>query len=210
MTVAEVACILLPHRGRSFSRQDQKAMRAAQIFREFFEWRWAPCVGLTAGSLAYVGLALLIIPSQIDGSSHPPDGGPAVNAATALTNTAFASSLTQSSFAAAVPAAREPMHRPAPPTPTFNDAASPPRRGFSPPIDQPPPPPPPPPPAPVQAAAAPTPTPGATPAPAPGQAAPPPTQQPVLNASAAEPAPTPPAPGESPAQQQQLQQQQTQ
>ena len=44
-----------------FSRQDQKAMRAARILRDFFEWRWAPCVALTVGSLAYVGLAVLLM-----------------------------------------------------------------------------------------------------------------------------------------------------
>src|SRR6478735_1882685 len=42
-------------------------MRAPRLVRDFFEWRWAPCVGLTAGSLAFVMLALLFIPTRIGG-----------------------------------------------------------------------------------------------------------------------------------------------
>src|SRR6478609_8885356 len=40
-------------------------MRVPRLVRDFFEWRWAPCVGLTAGSLAFVALALLLIPTRI-------------------------------------------------------------------------------------------------------------------------------------------------
>ncbi|HYP99492.1 MAG TPA: hypothetical protein VER96_12550 [Polyangiaceae bacterium] len=39
-------------------------MRAPQWVSEFFEWRWAPCVGLTAGSLAFVAFALILIPTH--------------------------------------------------------------------------------------------------------------------------------------------------
>ncbi len=42
-------------------------MRAPQMVNDFFEWRWAPCVGLTAGSLAFVAFALLLIPTRFDG-----------------------------------------------------------------------------------------------------------------------------------------------
>jgi hypothetical protein len=44
-------------------------MRAPPLVSDFFEWRWAPCVGLTAGSLAFVALALLLIPVQFDGTA---------------------------------------------------------------------------------------------------------------------------------------------
>jgi len=43
-------------------------MRVTQLASDFLDWRWAPCVGLTAGSLAFVALALLFIPTQIDGA----------------------------------------------------------------------------------------------------------------------------------------------
>jgi hypothetical protein len=42
-------------------------MRAPQWVSDFFDWRWAPCVGLTAGSLAFVALALLLIPTHFGG-----------------------------------------------------------------------------------------------------------------------------------------------
>ena len=45
-------------------------MRASQVVREFFKWRWAPVVALTAGSLVFVGLALLFIPDPV-GSARP-------------------------------------------------------------------------------------------------------------------------------------------
>lgn len=41
-------------------------MRVPSLVSEFIEWRWAPCVGLTAGSLAFVALSLLLIPAQIE------------------------------------------------------------------------------------------------------------------------------------------------
>jgi outer membrane biosynthesis protein TonB len=144
-------------------------MRAPQIVRDFLEWRWAPCVALTAGSLAYVGFAVLLIPSQIDGGSRTSDLPASFDRSATLPNTAFAASLTQNS-PAAPPTVHEPMHRSPPPAP--NDPVGVPRRGFSPPIEQPDPPPPPPPP-PSQ----------------PVQAAPPPMPQPVVNV----PPPQPPA-----------------
>jgi outer membrane biosynthesis protein TonB len=164
-------------------------MRAAQVIRDFFEWRWAPFVGLTVGSLAYVGLAVLIIPSQIDGGAPASERSTAFNTTAALPNTAYASALTQSSFSTA-PTVREPIHRAPPPPPPVSD---PPRRGFSPPIEQPdPPPPPPPPPPPVQVAPMPTPQPVLNQPPAmppPEQQTPSPTQPPPAQGddSAAQP-----------------------
>ena len=43
-------------------------MRAPRLVSDFFDWRWAPCVGLTAGSLAFVALALLLIPTRLGGA----------------------------------------------------------------------------------------------------------------------------------------------
>jgi len=42
-------------------------MRAPQLVTDFFEWRWSPCIGLTAGSLAFVAFAVLLIPTRIGG-----------------------------------------------------------------------------------------------------------------------------------------------
>ncbi len=41
-------------------------MRAPRVVREFFEWRWATCIALIAGALAFVVLALLLIPAQLE------------------------------------------------------------------------------------------------------------------------------------------------
>jgi hypothetical protein len=45
-------------------------MPAPPFVREFFQWRWAPVVALTAGSLVFVGLAVLFIPDPV-GSARP-------------------------------------------------------------------------------------------------------------------------------------------
>ncbi|HEY0469946.1 MAG TPA: hypothetical protein VGC79_37425 [Polyangiaceae bacterium] len=131
-------------------------MRAPQLVNDFFEWRWAPCVGLTAGSLTFVALALLVIPTRLGGeprvgSTLSAFDGPQPQRAI------FSSSLTRS--------ATEPESR------TADDARSArslprsgphgndetgvaPRRGFSPIIERPAPPPAPePPPAPAAAPA---------------------------------------------------------
>lgn len=47
-------------------------MRAPRFVSEFLEWRWAPCVGLTAGSLGFVAFALLVIPTRINGPELAP------------------------------------------------------------------------------------------------------------------------------------------
>ena len=153
-------------------------MRVPPLVREFLEWRWTPCVALIAGSLAFVGLALLLIPSQLESSprsaslagfDQPPPAA----------RTLFGASLAQGASLAAEHAsdeARAPSPRlPPPPSPAAMPEVQQ-ARGFSPIIeraDRPPPPdtsPPPPPPPPV----APTPAPEVTPPPAPAAATPPP------------------------------------
>jgi hypothetical protein len=176
-------------------------MRAPQIVRDFLEWRWAPCVALTVGSLTYVGLAVLLIPTQIDGGSRPSDLATAFDRSAALPGTAFAASLAPNSVAAP-PTAHEPVRHTSSQN-AANDPMGAPRRGFSPPIEQPetppqppPPPPPPPPPAPTPQAAMPTPQPvlNQPPPAAPQDQAPtpPPAPPPPANGDEAAP-PTPPA-----------------
>jgi hypothetical protein len=42
-------------------------MQVPPPIKAFLRWRWSPCVALTAGSLAFVALAVLLIPGQVDG-----------------------------------------------------------------------------------------------------------------------------------------------
>jgi hypothetical protein len=140
-------------------------MRVPQMVSDFFEWRWAPCVGLTAGSLGFVALALLLIPTSIAGEPR-----------VATTLSTFDSpppqrALYGSSLARSLTEPAEPHPRVArsvpPPAPRSNEMRPPPQRGFSPIIDRPEPPAPPPAPpaevvAPVAPAAPPEPVPGST------------------------------------------------
>jgi hypothetical protein len=132
-------------------------MRAPQLVSDFFEWRWAPCVGLTAGSLAFVALSLLVIPTHFRGEPRE-----------SSSLSAFASPEPQraifgSSLARSEPDARRSDLRAAStlsaPIARGTDRGAPPARGFSPILERPEPPPP-----------APTPTPAIAepPAPAPG------------------------------------------
>jgi hypothetical protein len=165
-------------------------MRAARIVRDFLEWRWAPCVALTAGSLAYVGLALLLIPNELGSGSSSADGTAIFARPTQLPNTAFASSLARSPFESTPSTHEAAPHPTAPP----RAPEAPVRRGFSPPIEQPeaPPPPPPPPPPPVVQAPVVQPPPGVPGMQAPStQAAPVPTTQPAVPPPAPPPAPEP-------------------
>jgi len=41
-------------------------MPAPRAVRAFFEWRWATAVALIAGALAFIALALLLIPTELD------------------------------------------------------------------------------------------------------------------------------------------------
>jgi len=108
-------------------------MRAPQLVSDFFAWRWAPCVGLTAGSLAFVALSLLLIPTSFGG--EPRVGSTLGNVDDLRSQKAiFSSSLTRSAI--------EPQERPsvarslpvAPPT--INQTGAPPQRGFSPIIER--------------------------------------------------------------------------
>jgi hypothetical protein len=157
-------------------------MRVPPMVSEFFEWRWAPCVGLTAGSLAFVALALLLIPTQFDGAS----GAASLRNETALLDRATAvpprallgaslprnfGGLGRNSEQASAPSRRELFTPPPGPPPGMSEQAAPPQRGFSPIIDRPdpppaPPPPAPPPPAPVEVAAPPPQVPPPAPTPA--------------------------------------------
>ncbi|HEX3776037.1 MAG TPA: hypothetical protein VHV51_16310 [Polyangiaceae bacterium] len=164
-------------------------MRAPQILTDFFEWRWAPCVALTAGSLAYVGLAVLFIPNQFEsGTSSNSNSASMIGVPP---STAFASSVTQSAFTSA-PMRQEPeRHFAAPAEPAVEQPI---RRGFSPPLERPDMPPP----QPVPQPAAP-PQPATPPPPPPVEAAP---AQPVAAPGVEAPAaPQPPTP--TPEQQQQ-------
>jgi hypothetical protein len=115
-------------------------MRVPQMVSDFFEWRWAPCVGLTAASLAFVALALLLIPSHIGGEPR---------AAAALNSFSSPRALYGSSLAQTLSEPAEPLDdvRPArslPPPASRGNARGPaPQRGFSPIIDRPEPPQPP-------------------------------------------------------------------
>jgi hypothetical protein len=154
-------------------------MRVSPLVSEFFEWRWAPCVGLTAGSLAFVALALLLIPTQFDGAPASSSLASVSPAFDRPESPAPQRALFGASLARSLPGIgrnsdqASPPPRPARVEPVAVSEPAP-QRGFSPVIDRPeppPPPPPPPPPAPVVEAApapAPAPVPVATPpAPAP-------------------------------------------
>ncbi|MET0793950.1 MAG: hypothetical protein ABW061_20690 [Polyangiaceae bacterium] len=134
-------------------------MRVPPLVSEFFEWRWAPCVGLTAGSLAFVALSLLLIPTQFDGSpalSFPNESAmltrpTAVNPPHALFGASLpsnVSSMSRNSDPASPPSRPERVD-----PPPASQPAAPIQRGFSPILDRPeplapPPPAPPPPPTP--------------------------------------------------------------
>ena len=108
-------------------------MRVPQLMSDFLDWRWAPCVGLTAGSLAFVALALVCIPTQFDGA-------PATGAAQSFARAngtpqraLFGAALTRESTMARPPAREEssPERSPEPP-PAQNAPTGPQQRGFSP------------------------------------------------------------------------------
>jgi len=112
-------------------------MRAPQLVSDFLAWRWAPCVGLTAGSLAFVALALLLIPTSFGGEPHV---GRTLGSFDDLRSqkAIFSSSLTRSAI--------EPQERPESQlrvprslpvaTPPINQAGAPLQRGFSPIIER--------------------------------------------------------------------------
>jgi hypothetical protein len=79
-------------------------MALPPVVSDFLEWRWMPSVALTAGSLVFVGLAVALIPSQVDGSK-PTASLAAFDRPAAPPNTTFGASLPQS------PTMGEPMRR---------------------------------------------------------------------------------------------------
>ena len=131
-------------------------MRVPQMVSDFFEWRWAPCIGLTAGSLAFVALALLFIPTRLGGERRdfatPSYDTPRPQRA--LYASSLSPSLTESAERQQDDARTSNPEPQASPQPNETGAL---RRGFSPIVDRPAPPPaaPVPPPAPVDAPAPP-------------------------------------------------------
>ncbi|HET7543325.1 MAG TPA: hypothetical protein VFK05_25805 [Polyangiaceae bacterium] len=130
-------------------------MRLPQWVSDFFEWRWAPCFGLTAGSLAFVALALILIPTRFGGEPR------ALSNLSTYQNPPPQRAIFSSALARSAVESDEPrtdarrVARPAPsPAPQRTESGAPLQRGFSPVIERPEPlPPPAPPPTPTPAAA---------------------------------------------------------
>jgi hypothetical protein len=147
-------------------------MRVPPLVSDFFEWRWAPCVGLTAGSLAFVALALLLIPTQFDGAasvSSSANETALLDRASAVAPRALLGASLPRNFGGIGRDSEQPIPPPRrdrlEPASGMSEQATPLQRGFSPIIDRPEPPPaPPPPPAAVEVAPPPQPP---TPAPSP-------------------------------------------
>lgn len=109
-------------------------MRAPQWVSDFFDWRWAPCVGLTAGSLAFVALALLLIPTRFGGEPRVVSTFRAYEAPRSQ-RAIFSSALTRPETAAEDRAAEVARVAPVVPQPspqTGEEIAPAPQRGFSP------------------------------------------------------------------------------
>jgi len=139
-------------------------MRVPQLVSDFVEWRWAPCVGLTAGSLTFVALALLLIPTRLGGEPR------VVSTLSSFENARpqraiFSSSLTGKLTEPTARLGEElSVARSLPqPSPQGNETGVAPRRGFSPTIDRP----------------EPLPAPVPAPAPAPAAVEPPPAPAPA-------------------------------
>lgn len=121
-------------------------MRVPPLVSDFFDWRWAPCVGLTAGSLAFVGLAILLIPAQF-GAAPRSDSQLSFDRPSAPPQRAlFGASLARTSLPGFGQRPSDEASPPPPPAPAVNDPTPPPPRGFSPVAERAEPPPPPPPP----------------------------------------------------------------
>lgn len=108
-------------------------MRVPQPISDFVKWRWSPCVGLTAGSLTFVALALLLIPTQFDAA---PGGSEVARSfdrpSAAPTRSIFGASLTrEAGNLARRPSEAEPS-RPQPPPQAQPSDPGPQQRGFSP------------------------------------------------------------------------------
>lgn len=111
----------------------------------FFQWRWAPCVGLVLGALAFITLAVAFIPEQLGAIAEGEDGGDALET--------VGTEKEQTASEAAMPARKRAQRKlsaatPGPtPTPdsTVQGFFSAPTVELPPPLEEPPPPPPPPP-----------------------------------------------------------------
>jgi hypothetical protein len=125
-------------------------MQVPPPIKEFLRWRWSPCVALTAGSLAFVALAVLLIPGQVDGEPRQqlsvfdrPRAAP-----TAMLNASLAQGVSMTERAAedvSEPRLREqPIAMPRAPAPPIERAevVTPPPPPVSPPAEVAPPPPP--------------------------------------------------------------------
>jgi hypothetical protein len=143
-------------------------MRVPLPIKDFLAWRWAPCVALTSGSLAFVGLAVLLIPSQIDAAhsaasvsafDRPSAGSRALYSASLAQGAALAQNTIAQRAAEDAPATPRGRAQPLP-------SPAPVARGFSPILARPDPPAPPPEPAAVTPPAPPIPV-DAVPAPPP-------------------------------------------
>ena len=111
-------------------------MRMPPLIKDFLAWRWAPCVALTTGSLAFVGLAVLLIPGQIDAArstdtsnafDQPPRSAHAMYNASLAQGVALAQNTVSPGPTENAPQPQPARFRPQPP-PLSTPAA----RGFSP------------------------------------------------------------------------------
>jgi len=162
-------------------------MRVPEMVSDFFDWRWAPCVGLTAGSLAFVVLAVLLIPTRFDGEPRAAatlSSFPNPRPQRALYASSLAASLAETEHAPD----DSRMARPAPQSnPQAIQTGASFQRGFSPILDRPPAPPP----------AAPAPPPAPAPAPAPAAPVIAPAVEPLATAPSSVVVPQPVPGGES-------------
>ena len=141
VTIAGVACSLArsgrhspPLAVRTFD------MRVPSWVSEFFEWRWAPCVGLTAGSLGFVALALLLIPARF-GDAPPVADRPSTFDGSRPRQAMYSAALASNLIETETERAPEREHaRRASPQPS-QEARAAVARGFSPVIERPEPPP---------------------------------------------------------------------
>ncbi|MEO7033668.1 MAG: hypothetical protein ABI548_07290 [Polyangiaceae bacterium] len=156
-------------------------MRVPPPIQEFVAWRWAPCAALTAGSLTFVSLAMLLIPSQF-GAARGADSVSVFDRPTSGSRSIYSASLVQSASLAQNAVVHRVMEEVPQPRPRAQPvmAAVPQVRGFSPVLERPEPAPPRPEPPPPEAAPPPPPeaapppplTPPAPPLPADGASAP--------------------------------------
>ncbi|HYQ45954.1 MAG TPA: hypothetical protein VER11_28485 [Polyangiaceae bacterium] len=112
-------------------------MRVPQLVTDFFEWRWAPCIGLTAGSLAFVAFAVLLIPTRIGGEPRVVSALSGYESAQPQ-RTIFSSSLARNATEHEERAEGERVARAVPAVAAaISTPSRPPQRGFSPVLERP-------------------------------------------------------------------------